>query len=508
MAETLRDMVLSSAAIHAAHPALWVDGKVTTYYELIHDARLLAARLIGQPQRRTAIYADRRYWSYVAVLGCLLAGHAYVPLNPHHPKERQRAVLQSADVGALVLDAQSLTEAGSLVEDVPIILLPDDLAEHEQPDPAISPADGAYLLFTSGSTGEPKGILVSHANIVAYLHSALHRYHLTPQDRTTQLFDLTFDLSVHDMFVTWVSGATLYCPNGPMRKTPGQFVNQHALTCWFSTPSTIAYMARLRMLRPNLLPSLRLSLFCGEALPRRLVEQWQQVAPNSVLENLYGPTEATIAITAFRIPNDLTTMPDVIPIGEPFPGQEARLASGELMLGGSQVTNGYWRQSSTKFTTREGQRWFATGDLVVKSQHGLEFRGRLDRQVKVLGNRVELAEIEARLSDAASTVAAVAWPIRDGIAHGIVVFVTDDARPIDEIMIDCRSRLPPYMVPSRVVWLSEWPLNSNGKTDYRGLVKILETRGAEPGPSRKSSEHSDQCAGAAVSRGAVSSGHT
>ena len=488
-------LFLTSAATHAHRPALWVDGRLISYSTLASDSLRIAQAIGPQSRRRTAVYANRQYWGYAGIVGTLLAGHAYVPLNPRHPPERLRAILGRAEVGALVIDQMSLDACHGLIFSLPAmrIIVPDgdppawaddchhhfvgltDLRSELWP---VSPQDGAYLLFTSGSTGEPKGVMVSHDNVCAYLRSAVERYHLTPDDRVTQLFDLTFDLSVHDLFVTWQAGAALYCPPDGTRRGPSQFVKQHALTCWFSTPSTVAFMSRLRMLRPGDLPSLRWSLFCGEALPRTLAQDWMRAAPNSLVENVYGPTEATIAITGFSLPADLSDLPDVIPIGEPFAGQKAIIVGDELLLGGSQVTAGYWQQptlTAERFVLHDGERFYRTGDRATRTEHGLCFQGRLDRQVKILGNRVELFEVEGVLRSAAAcdSVAAIAWPIRDGIAYGVVAVVAEESLPTETILAECQRRLPPYMVPARLRRVGEWPLNSNGKTDYSALVAIL-----------------------------------
>jgi non-ribosomal peptide synthetase component F len=303
----------------------------------------------------------------------------------------------------------------------------------------------------------------------------------------TQLFDQTFDLSVHDMFACWGSGATLYCPSDSARRIPHQFVRRHELSCWFSTPSTIALLGRLRMLRPDDFPTLRLSLFCGEPLPKRLAGEWLKAAPRSVVENLYGPTETTIAITAFRVPRDLAGLPDIVPIGTALPGQMAVVDApqgepGELALGGSQVTAGYWRQDALteqRFKTRAGHRWYLTGDRAVFDGATLHFLGRLDRQVKIAGHRVELQEIESVLREAAGcdSVAALAWPIdSDGLAQGVVGVVTEESAPDAAMTALLRQRLAPYMVPARFLRLAEWPLNTNGKTDYTLLQTLVSGR--------------------------------
>ncbi|WP_431272461.1 AMP-binding protein [Dankookia sp. P2] len=361
------------------------------------------------------------------------------------------------------------------------------------------PDDGAYLLFTSGSTGAPKGVPLRHANVMAYLRATTARYQPTPDDRFTQLFDLTFDLSVHDMFLCWGAGAALYCPSDAARMAPQEFVRRHDLTFWFSVPSTATYMQRLRILRPGLFPSLRWSLFCGEALPRRIAEAWAAAAPNSTVENLYGPTEATIAITAYRLPADpdaAAQLPDIVPIGRPFPGQAAIVIdaegtpapmgeAGKLCLGGSQVAEGYWRRpdlTAERFLppqgTDPGMGWYRTGDRVRETaEHGLVFLGRMDRQVKINGHRVELQEVEAALGRAAASdcVAALAWPLdAGGLARGIVAFVGRDDMPAEAILEACRRMLPPYMVPSQIRPLSDWPVNDHGKADYKRLRQLLE----------------------------------
>lgn len=482
--------------MHADRTALWVDETSISYAELLDHASGIANAIVNLPQRRTAVFANRHFWSYAGIVGAVLGGHAYVPLSPHHPLDRQAAALRSAEVGAFVVDRMSLPLCRELIEHAEpmLVIIPDGktpdwavgsahwFLDEEQlsrdwvEDPAVL-GDGAYLLFTSGSTGTPKGVMVSHENVMAYLETALSRYRLTPEDRTTQLFDLTFDLSVHDLFVTWAAGATLYCPPEGIRKAPQRFVQRHDLTCWFSTPSTVAIMSRMRMLNPDDFPTLRLSLFCGEAFPTALAALWKLAAPRSVIENLYGPTEATIAVTAFRLPETLDGLPDIVPIGHPFPGQEIRVLHDELIVGGSQVALGYWRapweQTAAKFVQHRGRRWYATGDRVELSDtYGLCFLGRLDRQVKILGNRVELFEVERVLRDASgnATVAAIAWPILDRM--GIIGFVQAEQPPDAEITAGCRRRLPSYMVPSRIIRVAEWPLNSNGKTDYRMLESI------------------------------------
>jgi amino acid adenylation domain-containing protein len=286
-----------------------------------------------------------------------------------------------------------------------------ELADAEQWRPvAVSIDSIAYLLFTSGSTGQPKGVMVSHANVLHYVDYMANRHDFSCEDRTSQTFDLTFDLSVHDMFVTWQAGA---CCVARPQTIADAYVKDARLTVRFR--SRHGDKCGDRELK-QAYPHLRLSLFCGEALPVELVRQWAVAAPNSAIENLYGPTELTIACSAYRWQGEKSLKESelgIVPIGEPFDNMQALVvdehlqevpvgSDGELLMSGPQLSLGYWqedektRRAFVQVTGRKAT-YYRTGDRVRQRGIGepLVYLGRLDNQIKVLGHRVELAEIEA-----------------------------------------------------------------------------------------------------------------
>lgn len=530
-AQSLFALFSASRLSYGERAALWVEGTVLTYAELDAAAGRLAGAILMARARQSrhashqcGLLVNRTPTAYTAVLASLLAGSAYVPLNPKFPRDRLRDMALASAIDTLIVDDRSAAVAGPLLEKLPrplSVLLPDAVtrpnwaaraphhryftrADIEGAAPAAATADslsedGAYLLFTSGSTGTPKGVPISHGNALTYVRNVMRRYRPGPDDRFSQLFDFSFDLSVHDMFLAWSAGACLYCaPEGVIGLS--DFIRRCRLTFWFSVPSTAAFMRQLRMLKPDSFPSLRWSLFCGEALPMQLAAAWQEAAPNSTVENLYGPTEATVAFTAYRLPKErrpeLDALPTV-PIGTPLSGQRIMIANaageplrdgeaGELYLGGSQVAEGYWQAPEQTFARFQpprradahGTRWYRTGDrAVMSSEHGLIFLGRIDRQAKIRGLRVDLLEVEnaMRLAAGTETVAAVPWPVGDdGLARGIVGFAAGSEKTPADIIDSCRDCLPDYMVPSQICHVADWPLNANGKTDYAALMELLE----------------------------------
>ena len=511
-----------SLRANPASPSLELGDGVLSYDQLWNYAGKITACLnanLDPTEDVVAILASRSVAAYGGILGILGSGRGYCPLNPKFPLERTLVMLKASGCKTLVVGEECAAGLESLLPylDKPLtVIVPDpgwqpnggsqvrhrvvsarELAKVAEPsEPTVRGDATAYLLFTSGSTGVPKGVAVSQSNAVAYMEYAAKRFAFHSGDRCSQNFDLTFDLSVHDLFTCWDAGATL-CPYTEQTLTPATLVEEKELTCWFSVPSVAMFASKVGLLQPGAFPTLRWSLFCGEALSSSLADAWQQAASNSILENLYGPTEATIAITWYRW--DAATSPaecvrGLVPIGWPFDGQQVCAVnqslepvptgeSGELCLGGSQVTRGYLNdpektaKSFVRLAHTGDQIWYRTGDLVRQDERGcLFYLGRRDFQVKISGYRVELQEIDLVLRQAAKTELAVAipWPLSEGSASGIVGVVSGSDPSLDsQIITACEDRLPRYMVPTRIYHFPQIPLNVNGKIDRGKITEML-----------------------------------
>jgi amino acid adenylation domain-containing protein len=457
---------------------------------LAHDPSATGPQLTG-------VFATRSVGAFAGILGVLFRGHGYVPLNPRFPPLRNRDMLQRAGCRVLLVDGDHVDSAREVIAGLaePPTLLLREAAEGEEEVvlPSAGPETPAYLLFTSGSTGRPKGVLVSQANVTAFLDAVEARYDLGENDRLSQLFDLTFDLSAFDMFAAWQHGACVCCPDARQLLRPSDFVRDAGLTVWFSVPSAAMFVERLGGLDPGMFPTLRLSLFCGEALPAELADAWAAAAPNSRVENLYGPTEATIACTAHSWQrNSRPGANGVVPIGEPIGATAVHVVDeelrevgpgvpGQLLLRGPQVVEGYWDDpaaTARSFVTMQGNgHGYLTGDRVVRPSPGapLEYLGRIDSQIKVLGHRVELEEVEAVLrEEAGADAVAVGWPLTPSGAAGIVAFIADPSLDKVGLRRALSARLPDYMVPRELRQVNELPLNANGKRDRKALLAMLE----------------------------------
>lgn len=523
---SLGAVFLASARKHCDRLALEVDDRALTYAALLSRAARLAAVMAGVTRTAPllgAVFAARSVAAYEGVLGTLLSGAGYVPLNPNLPDARNRHMLGTSGSTTLVVDSEC---AGRLDETLagigrPLCVL---MPEHDDVEPmaarhpmhrfvgsreidAMPPLERepsvdvdaiAYLLFTSGSTGIPKGVMVSHRNVLSHLEVMWERYAITEHDRFSQMFELTFDLSVFDLFVSWGRGASLHCVPKSMLVFPDEFIVAKQLTCWFSVPSVAMGLRRYRRLTPGSLASLRLSLFCGERLPAEVAASWQAAAPSSRVENLYGPTEVTIACTHYAW-NDGSSPAEVVdgvvPIGRPFAGMSAAIVDdqlrlvaegekGELCMRGPQVSPGYWQDEATTcqryvampWHSGPDNRWYRTGDLALVNSRGeLVHCGRTDDQVKLRGHRIQLSEVEhaLRVASASDLVAVLPFP-SDEIGPTALTAVVSGVNTTDRALLaELHRALPSYMVPREIVFLDELPLSVNGKIDKRRLLEIL-----------------------------------
>jgi len=495
--------ILKAATAHAANNSFFISGSYYTYGQLI--ARTAAAQqalrvAVRNGEKFIGILANNDFETYSSVLGILFSGVAYVPLNPNNPMERSMEIIDQVGIRTIVSSrVEPLTAYLEQHQSEIKIIHAERLAATNAriEVPRVHGGEAAYMLFTSGSTGVPKGIPISFSNIEAFIDAfCALGYDLSQDDRFLQMFDLTFDLSVMSYLVPLTLGACVYPVDENEIKYLAVYklLADHEITFALMVPSMLAYM------RPYFedikLGGLRYSVFCGEALYEDITREWSQCAPNARIQNVYGPTEATIFCLAYdwnRSRGGEKATKGIVSIGKPMKHTKAivvddalvpaeRGIKGELCLSGGQLTSGYWnnpeKNKSAFFTCPEEQngRFYRTGDLAYVDREGdFVFCGRTDYQVKIQGYRVELHEIEhyARQYGQGYSVAAVAHENRTGqtVIH---LFVENGSQSALEMTDFLKTKLPPYMIPAGVTSLDQLPLNSNGKIDRKKLVQLLD----------------------------------
>ncbi len=529
-ADGLALRVLAARDRFPERPALFVDGEHWAYGALVDCAGRMASFLQKAPKGRLgAILGARSLTAYSGVLATAFAGRGYVPLNPKYPIERTMVMLEACGANTLIVDKRAIHHLDAILSQIswPLwVLLPeeDDVAPIASRHPRhtvvgrkdiedarplldahrVQADDIAYLLFTSGSTGAPKGVMVSSGNVLHHLDVMAERYSIRETDRFSQSFELTFDLSVFDMFLCWTNGACLYSLPEREVSMPARFIREHGLTVWFSVPSTGMMLRRLHLLKASAFPTLRVSLFCGERLMSEIAAAWQEAAPGSIVENLYGPTETTIACTLYRWDpsgSPAECVDGTVPIGAAFPGLRAAIVDdllspvqqggrGELCISGPQVALGYWRdppRTAERFVKLSWDptpdaRWYRTGDVAFVNDKGnLIFCGRGDEQIKLRGYRVELGEVEFALRQAAKTdfVAVLPYPIGPSGPAALTACVAGTDELASNILNRAKEILPPHCVPQSVIKFDQLPLTSSGKIHRLCLKRMLEEKDAK-----------------------------
>jgi amino acid adenylation domain-containing protein len=497
---------------------LRIDGVDYSYESLDRLSRSIASALQGPV---VAMLPGRSLETYASVVAIERSGRTFVPLNPDLPDARLARQIALAAPTSLVVDRAAIGKARLLLKNVSlpltVVLFRPEAADEVDPHFAphqvrwvegddVGDDDGGlidaplYQIFTSGTTGKTKKISIPRRSVAAYLQGIAEHFDFRPEDRFSRFFNFSFDLSFHDLFVTWTRGGRLCIPSQAEMLDPVAFARKNALSVWFSVPSLAGLAMMARKLQPDSLPQLRHALFCGEALSWQVLKAFRQAAPNAVLSNLYGPSEATIAITLHQIKpdEDVATGDDnaSVPIGQPFAGQEALVVDeafrpapegeiGELLLAGSQLAPGYdgnptetaRRFLNMSFAGRASKRWYRTGDLARRTKDGLAFVGRNDTQIKWRGHRIELGEIEAVLGEIVGTplVAVIAWPpSAEGPIERLIAYVGALPEPAAAIKAKLRERLPAYMIPAEIVAIDQPSavLNANGKIDRKKLVDL------------------------------------
>jgi D-alanine--poly(phosphoribitol) ligase subunit 1 len=467
-------------------------------------ARWLAARGVAQGQV-VCLELPKIIEAYALAMACIKVGAPYAFLDSAAPVERARLMLDRCKPAIIVS-----TRAGT--GDRRIVIgneaerenLRNEIAafgDGDLPETGrITGADPAYVMFTSGSTGEPKGVVIPHQGVLHLVDWAAHDLGIGPGDRLTNVNPIYFDNSVFDIYAGLLNGAAIVALDALKGRPPAELVAEitaNSCTFFFAVPTLFMHLDSMRLLTPDKLPSVGRFMFGGEGFPiARLRRFHEAFAGKAQLINCYGPTETSCICSGFEITDStFDTAEGLAPLGRLNPGFSHRILDdelkpvaaggvGELWLGGPCVGLGYLNnpeETAKRFRQDplvDGYRaiLYRTGDLVALDQQTglLLFRGRADNQIKLRGYRVELEEIDHAMARIPGVVRALAIVLHDASGSSRLVAAYSGTQLGDaDLLAHCSRHLPTYMVPSRFTWLENIPTNANGKADRRAVAALL-----------------------------------
>lgn len=504
--------------------AITLNNNHLTFGELESQSNRLAGMLIHaglKPKERVGLLLEKTPQTIIAMHGISKAGGIYVPLDIHSPANRVQKILDSSHVSMLMTDhhAQSLFEElnetntvapwiwwsqqqiPEIKSDRMLFQYSDLESEPDKPYTEVRSEDSiAHILFTSGSTGDPKGVIITHKNVSAFINWATNYFSMNADDRVSGHAPLHFDLSTFDIYGSLSVGAHLFMVPPSMSIMPNELTNfilENRLTQWFSVPSALSYLAQFKAIPEGGFPDLKRLIWCGEVFPVESLRYWMRELPEVQFTNLYGPTEATIA-SSYHTLSEIPEKGGDVPIGTACKNEKLMILDenmsevedgemGDLYISGVGLSPGYWRdpeKMEAAFKVKENgdghlRRIYKTGDLATFKNGLFYYHGRADHQIKSRGYRIELGEIESALDELNLLREFAVIPVEKGGFEGTAIgcaYVQRNSNEITpaDLKDDLLDIIPSYMIPQFWETYDKLPRNVNGKIDRKSLSEQFE----------------------------------
>ncbi len=505
--------------------AIKTSNEDISYNELYKRSISIADFISKNKYKKVAILGYRSVNVYAVILAAIFANQTYVPLNPRFPEKRTIEMILDSDVDAIIVCKECAAYLKKLLKEAKIdkeLIIEDsdkfceqdfskessynitrlsftasnktEIGESSKID--FDENKPIYVIYTSGTTGKAKGVIVSYFHFFSYIEKILNYYNFNENDVFSQMSEITFDLSLQDLCSSILSGGTLIPIPKEYLFCPAPIISKFKITVFHAVPYVISMLKKMEMLEPELMNSIRISIFVGEPLWYEQVRDWIKSCPNSIVYNTYGPTETTVIIMRYKVydPKIMTIdalkeLEGVVPLGTTFPRAKAGIFNdynvelakneiGQIYLAGDQVGLGYLNskeKTNEAFLNLDGTLWYKTGDNGYVDDNGnFIFKGRRDDQVKINGFRVDLLEIDEKLR-LASKRRAMSIPLRNELNQitNLVAAVEgdEDNKIKDDIVSTLKNYLPFYMQVHDIVFIKEFPVNYNGKLDRKALTQ-------------------------------------
>lgn len=521
----LKEALLEAFNQYKNKIAIKTSNEDISYNELYKRSISIADFISTNKYKKVAILGYRSVNVYAVILAAIFANRTYVPLNPRFPVKRTIEMILDSDVDAIIVCKECAAYLKKLLKEAKIdkdIIVEDsdkfceqdfskersynitrlsftasnktEIGESSKID--FDENKPIYVIYTSGTTGKAKGVIVSYFHFFSYIEKILNYYNFNENDVFSQMSEITFDLSLQDLCSSILSGGTLISIPKEYLFCPAPIISKFKITVFHAVPYVISMLKKMEMLEPELMNSIRISIFVGEPLWYEQVRDWIKSCPNSIVYNTYGPTETTVIIMRYKVydPKIMTIdalkeLEGVVPLGTTFPRAKAGIFNdynvelakneiGQIYLAGDQVGLGYLNskeKTNEAFLNLDGTLWYKTGDNGYVDDNGnFIFKGRRDDQVKINGFRVDLLEIDEKLR-LASKRRAMSIPLRNELNQitNLVAAVEgdEDNKIKDDVVSTLKNYLPFYMQVHDIVFIKEFPVNYNGKLDRKALTK-------------------------------------
>lgn len=471
-------------------------------YDLLDDTANKISEFLSNngTSSNIGIFGKNDIFTYQAVIGVVYANKAYIPLSQKVPVDKLNSIIEDGSINTVITISENVSFIKDTMPNINTIIVIDHadvkVIKVSKLNEQFSESELAYILFTSGSTGQPKGVMVTKENVLSYIETKQNIYKFREGLNFSQTAQLSFDISTFEIFICFSTGGILNIISDEDLLCPSEYIINNNINVWYSVPTFAVNMQKIGALESDCFPSLQYSFFCGEPMPKETAMAWLNSSPNTILDNLYGPTEATVDVSRFSFTQELFHKDyynGILPLGKPINSQKVIIVDedncvitksnivGEIYLWGTQLSNGYLNNTQKNketfidfnFDGIDGI-WYKSGDLAFYNEtKDLEYHSRKDTQIKISGKRIEIGELEYIFKSKCLLKNIIIIPKKgeQERVKELIAFVLIDLNKeeIQSIQKKAMQFLDKLFIPRKFICIEDYPKTTSGKIDRKAL---------------------------------------